>query len=169
MNRFDLAGSADGQNLARYCNASRIWLILTYVCLVGTPGGCGNLSTSSLTVPVTYVQGAQGVPDDYAGNSLYDVLPLQSNLDVNSNSCTPDCDNEMTDTLDLPREGGIDPTSHNHRVDIVKGDHTYKVKTAAISIPPENLSTTMSIGVDSSVSIDSAAAPFIVMEYLIKI
>ena len=169
MNRFDLAGSADGQNLARYCNASRIWLILTYVCLVGTPGGCGNLATSSLTVPVTYVQGAQGVPDDWAGNSLYDVLPLQSNLDVNNNSCTPDCDNEMTDTLDLPREGGIDPTSHNHRVDIVKGDHTYKVKTAAISIPPENLSTTMSIGVDSSVSIDSAAAPFIVMEYLIKI
>ena len=50
-----------------------------------------------------------------------------------------------------------------------EGDHTYKVKTDAISIDPENLSTTFDIGVDSSISIDSAVQPFIVMEYLIKI
>tara|TARA_B100001250_G_scaffold276775_1_gene239256 strand:+ start:2600 stop:3994 length:1395 start_codon:yes stop_codon:yes gene_type:complete len=167
MNRHELSGSADGQNVSRFCDVWRIWVILTYICAV--QGNCGNTKSATLTVPVTYSQGAQGVPDDYAGNSLYDVLPLQSNGDVNDNTCTPDVDNEISDTTDLPREGGVDPTSHNHRIDIVKGDHTYKVKTSAISIPPENLKTTMSIGVDSSVSIDSAAAPFIVMEYLIKI
>jgi hypothetical protein len=43
------------------------------------------------------------------------------------------------------------------------------VKTRAIIVPPENIITTMSIGVDASVSVDSAVAPFIVMEYLIKV
>jgi hypothetical protein len=50
-----------------------------------------------------------------------------------------------------------------------KGDHSYKVKTNAIEVPPENLVTRMDIGTDNSVSIDAATSPYIVMEYLIKI
>ena len=127
MNRHELSGSADGQNVSRFCDVWRIWVILTYICAV--QGNCGNTKSATLTVPVTYSQGAQGVPDDYAGNSLYDVLPLQSNGDVNDNTCTPDVDNEISDTTDLPREGGVDPTSHNHRIDIVKGDHNFESGT----------------------------------------
>ena len=82
---------------------------------------------------------------------------------------TPDVRNETTDTVDLAI-----PVSHYQLLIVIelgldKGDHTYKVKTDAISIDPENLSTTFDIGVDSSISIDSASQPFIVMEYLIKI
>ena len=55
------------------------------------------------------------------------------------------------------------------RVDIdATATHTYKVKTDAITVNPENLSTTMEIGTDSSPSIDGATSPFIIMEYLIK-
>ena len=161
INRGTLAGSADGSNIARYRNVVQ----LLFVCI---PGG-GAVSNDTITVQPTYIQGAQGVPEDFLGNSLYDVLPLQANDSVVTGRATTDLENTTTDTVELPREGGIDPTIHNHRIDLEKGDHNYQVKTNAIVIPPENLQTTMTIGADSSVSIDSACAPFIVMEYLIKI
>ena len=123
----------------------------------------------SNTVEVTYDQGYPGVPLDFDNNSLYDVVPMQSNQDVNDSTATVDVENVITDTTDLTIAAGSDPTLHNHRIDLDRGDHDYKIKTRAIVVPPENLSTTMSIGTDSSVSVDSACAPFIVMEYLIKI
>ena len=94
---------------------------------------------------------------------------MQSNQDVNDSTATVDVENVVTDTTDLTIAAGSDPTLHNHRIDLDRGDHDYKIKTRAIVVPPENLSTTMSIGTDSSVSVDSACAPFVVMEYLIKI
>ena len=109
------------------------------------------------------------MPTDFGSVSLHDVLPLQSNFQVNDNRVIPDVQNIETDTIDLDQSANGDPTLHNHRIDLVKGDHTYKVKTNAIVVNPENLDTTMSIGTDASRSIDSATAPFIVMEYLIKI
>ena len=136
--------------------------------MIGCFSGGGAAATGSMiTVQPTYIQGAQGVPIDFAGNSLYDVVPLQSNDAVTESRCTPDVDNVVTETDELAQTA--DPTIHNHRIDIEKGDHNYKVKTNAIVIPPENLQTTMTIGEDSSVSIDSACSPFIIMEYLIKI
>ena len=109
------------------------------------------------------------MPDDYLGNALLDVVPLQSNVDSVSETSIPDVENETTDTTDLTITAGTIPTLHSHRVRLNKGDHNYKVKTGAISIDPENLETTFDIGVDSSISIDSSVQPFIVMEYLIKI
>ena len=109
------------------------------------------------------------MPVDFNGTQLTDVLPLQSNESAVTQTSTPDVRNETTDTVDLAIPAGTLPTAHSHRVRLDKGDHTYKVKTDAISIDPENLSTTFDIGVDSSISIDSASQPFIVMEYLIKI
>ena len=100
---------------------------------------------------------------------MHDVVPLQSNQDHKSTSAIVDIVNETMDTVDLAISAGTDPTRHNHRIDLEKGDHNYKVKTNAINVPPENLTTRMDIGTDSSVSIDAATAPFIVMEYLIKI
>jgi len=122
-----------------------------------------------LTVPATYVAGAVGMPLDFNGSALADVVPLQSNEAAVSSTGVPDVENEATDTNDIAIAAGVIPTAHSHRVRLEKGDHTYKVKTAAISIDPENLETTFDIGVDKSISIDSATQPFIVMEYLIKI
>ena len=155
-------GSADGSNLARYEDTNFI--------LFGCTGGSGTTDRDgTVTVPATYVQGAEGVPEDFNNNSLYDVLPLQSNQNVQTSRCTPDIENVTTDTTELTIGAGEDPTRHSHRIDLEKTEHTYKVKTRAIIVPPENLITTMSIGVDASVSVDSAVAPFIIMEYLIKI
>ena len=157
------AGSPDGQNTAKYANKARAPLIFN--CIYN---GTGATSSHNFTVPITYASGLNGVPLDFNSVSLHDVVPLQSNFQVNTNRVIGDVQNVETDTIDLDQTTTGDPTLHNHRVDLVKGDHTYKVKTNAIVVSPENLETTMTIGADASRSIDSATAPFIVMEYLIK-
>ena len=162
VDRRTLAGSPDESETIKY--RTRQWLILGCTNSSGTAGFDVNL-----TVPATYVTGAVGMPLDESGSALSDVVPLQSNESAVSSTAVPDVENEATDTADISIPAGTLPTAHNHRVRLDKGDHTYKVKTDAISIDPENLSTTFDIGVDSSISIDSASQPFIVMEYLIKI
>ncbi len=157
----NIEGSPDGTFTAMYAN--KLARPIIGGCLYNGPGAS---ATHSFTVPVTYANGYPGVPLDFDDNSLHDVVPLQSNQEVRTNRVITDVFNIETDTADLVQE--TDPTFHTHRVDLVKGDHTYKVKTNAIVVSPENLETTMTIGADASVSIDSACAPFIVMEYLIK-
>ena len=97
------------------------------------------------------------------------VLPLQSNEGHESKRAAVALEHVSEETADLTQT--TDGTIHNHRIDIdqyASGDHTYKVKTNAIVVNPENIETTMTIGADASRSIDSATAPFIIMEYLIK-
>ena len=166
VDRSQLEGSADQSNLTRYMYTNEINLGITFICFIDEGSASQD---SSNDVPATYVQGASGVPNDFNNNSLYDVIPLQSNQNVQEARCTPDIENVVTDTVDLSISAGEDPTRHTHRIDLESNDHTYKVKTRAIIVPPENLQTTMDIGVDASVSVDAACAPFIVMEYLIKV
>ena len=160
------------ENVSAGVTGKYAWLCTTH---------SSSLGDLTLTVPTTYTTGANFVPLDWNGNSLADtgyiataanrtaVVPLQSNQDIKTEQATTDVEQETFETVDLARSAGVDPTSHNHRIDLDKGEHSYKVKTKAIAIAPDNLSTTMSIGADSSASIDSATAPFIVMEYLIKV
>ena len=162
VDRRTIEGSPDESNTIKY--RTRQWLLLGCTNSTGTAGFDVNL-----TVPATYITGAVGMPTDFNNNSLADVVPLQSNESAVSSTCVPDVENDVTDTTDISIPAGTLPTAHSHRVKLDKGDHTYKVKTDAISVDPENLSTTFDIGVDSSISIDSATQPFIVMEYLIKI
>jgi len=166
VDRSQLEGSADQSNLTRLTNTNEINLGLFPICIIQDQSATQD---SSNDVPATYVQGADGVPEDFNNNSLYDVLPLQSNQNVQDSQCTPDIENVTTDTVDLSIAAGEDPTLHSHRIDLETTEHTYKVKTRAIIVPPENLITTMDIGVDASVSVDAACAPFIIMEYLIKV
>jgi len=163
LDRRDLIASPDGSNTIKY--RTRQWRIIL-PCTNQT--GAAGFDTG-INVPVTYSAGAVGMPTDYLGSALVDVVPLQSNEDSVDQEGVPDIENDVTDTTDIPVQAGTIPTAHSHRVRLEKGDHTYKVKTNAISIDPENLETTFDIGVDSSISIDSACQPFIVMEYLIKI
>ena len=165
-------GSPDGVNTQRFGN--------TYAFVPPLPWGCSPIGLPSnsngaadghcIDQPATYVAGATGVPVDWKGVSLADVLPLQSNDQAESRRCSAAVEHITTDTADLTQ--ATDPTLHNHRIRIDKnanGSHNYKVRTRAVNVDPENLSTTMSIGSNSSPSIDSACAPFIVMEYLIKV
>ena len=152
-------GSPDGSNSARFANKTRVLGVCVF-------NGSGAAASHTFTVPVTYANGLSGVPLDVDGVSLYDVLPLQSNFQYATSRVVPDLQNEESDTADLVQ--ATNPTLHNHSIDLVKGDHTYKVKTNAIVVNPENIETTMNIGADASRSIDSATTPFTVMEFLIK-
>ncbi len=165
-------GSADGSNTAMYGN--------TFSFLPPIPIGCNPLlgmmisggagAPACVTQPATYIAGAQGVPVDWLGVSLADVLPLQSNDSAESRRCSASVEHMTTETAELTQT--TDPTIHNHRIRLdkdVTGVHTYKVRTRAINVDPENLTTSMNIGADASPSIDGACAPFIVMEYLIKV
>ncbi len=162
LNQTTIAGSPDGTSTTKFQSKTQSYL---FGCSVGQASGNAG---GNYTIPPTYIAGALGMPVDFNGSPLTDVVPLQSNESAVSQTSTPDVRNDTTDTADLPIPAGTLPTAHNHRVRLDKGDHTYKVKTDAMSIDPENLSTTFDIGVDSSISIDSASQPFIVMEYLIK-
>ena len=162
LDATELEGSPDGTETTRFKNVEGLFGACVRV-------GSGDDSSHTVNVPITYEQGYPGVPLDENGNSLHDVVPLQSNQEHKDGTAIVDIDQVATDTIDLSITPGDDPTNHNHRIDLDRGDHNYKVKTQAIVVPPENLVTTMQIGTDPSVSIDSACAPFIVMEYLIKI
>ena len=163
LNQTTIAGSPNGFDTTKFQSKTQSYL---FGCSIGQASGNAG---GNYTIPPTYIAGALGMPVDFNGSPLTDVVPLQSNESAVSQTSTPDVRNDTTDTADLPIPAGTLPTAHNHRVRLDKGDHTYKVKTDAMSIDPENLSTTFDIGVDSSISIDSASQPFIVMEYLIKI
>lgn len=164
LERGETEGSPDGSTIGRYANVGEE--PLTGICFWD---GTGEDIPSSLTVPITYAQGYPGVPIDFADVSLHDVVPMQSNQDHRNTLVFPAIDNDIYDTVDFTRDAGVDPTRHNHRIDLERGEHNYKVKTNAINVPPENLITRMDVGTDASVSIDAATQPFIVMEYLIKI
>ena len=158
VDRGTIAGSANSSDTTAY--QDKVFIFCN--------GGSGAIS-STMTIQPTYIAGAVGMPTDFSGSACADVVPLQSNESAISGVTITDLDNEIVDTADIPGTAGVLPTAHSHRVRLDKGDHTYKVKTDAISVDPENLSTTFDIGVDKSISIDSASQPFIVMEYLIKI
>jgi len=162
VDRGTIAGSPDESNTTQFISKQKVVLL---PCITTGSGGINSI----MTVPPTYITGAAGMPTDFTGSSLADVVPLQSNESSISAVTVPDVENAATDTADIAIPAGTLPTAHSHRVRLEKGDHTYRVKTDAITIDPENLSTTFDIGVDQSISIDSAVQPFIVMEYLIKI
>ncbi|MAD23692.1 MAG: hypothetical protein CMO44_05900 [Verrucomicrobiales bacterium] len=156
-------GSPNGNDTATYANFTELLGLCVY------RGGGDEADDFDNDIPITYESGYPGVPLDFDNVSLHDVVPLQSNQEHKSQFAITDVDNETLDTIDLAITAGEDPTRHNHRIYLEKGDHSYKVKTNAINVPPENLVTRMDIGTDSSVSIDAATSPYIVMEYLIKI
>ena len=128
-------------------------------------GGSGASYSKNGQVPATYVTGKQNMPFDWKGLPLSDVLPLNSN--ISSTDSYPQARNvfseteESTSTLD-------EPTLHNHKIQLVREDHTFSVVTDPILIEPDALNTTVQLQTSSLASIDAASAPFIVLEYLIK-
>tara|TARA_B100001250_G_scaffold29682_1_gene24418 strand:- start:2062 stop:3642 length:1581 start_codon:yes stop_codon:yes gene_type:complete len=164
-------GSPNNQDRAQWTNNWEICIPLTGLCsCLSSNTNVGSGTGQPIKQNATYVAGLTNpnVPVDFANNSLADVLPLQSNEAFNAATTGFTAVEHVTqDTAPLVQT--TDPTIHDHRIDIDNtADHTYKVKTEAISVNPENLSTTMDIGTNSSPSIDGASSPFIIMEYLIK-
>lgn len=114
-----------------------------------------------------YGSGASGVPNDWKSASMHDVLPLNSNLSIDSSRIYGSLFNNFTESDDLVRTS--DPTAHFHRVNLNKGTHTFTLVTNPLELSPDALKTTLNLSVDAAVSIDNQLSPFIVLEYLIKI
>lgn len=133
-------------------------------CTPGPTGGAGEPVSESASAPATYYEGAQSVPVDFKGISLADVLPLNSN--VTNEVSFPQAKNLIT-TVEEPTLTG-DPTAHNHKITVVKEDHTFQIVTDPLLLEPDALNTTVQLTPSGVASIDAATSPFIVLEYLIK-
>ena len=130
-----------------------------------TPLSDGVPYTVTGSVPATYQTGKSSVPVDWKGISLSDVLPLSSNF-KNTNT-SPQARNVMSETEEVDIDG--DPTIHNHKITLVRETPSFEIVTDPFLIEPDNLNTTLLLSPSTVASIDSATAPFIVLEYLIKI
>lgn len=119
-------------------------------------------------VPFNYVPGGAGVPNDWKNNSLFDVLPLNMNSASVTASCFAQVNNAITEVDELDQSTG-DPTLHNHKITLLKGDHNYEIKTNSFQLSPDNLKTQLTIKTDQSASLNSVTGPYIIIEYLIKI
>jgi len=175
---FDAAGST-GLNAFRYqcLLSSSISIDLGSVTFGNEPSfnsflvGCINTGSGSFgsgsPAPATYVNGGQGVPNDYNGSSLYDVVPLNSNTASKTSQAYPQVNNVFTEVEELSQPDG-DPTIHSHKITLTTNTHTYKIKTTPYLLAPDNLSTTLTLKLDQAASLDQVTGPYIIMEYLIK-
>ena len=133
----------------------------------GTQVGISPYGTITATVPATYTDGALGVPLDYNNASLYDVVPMNSNGGSRTQQVSPEVVNTVSDVLELSQPAG-NPTIHNHKISLVKGDHSYAIKTNAQLLSPDNLKTTLTLKTNQVASLDQVTGPYIILEYLIK-
>lgn len=133
------------------------------------PGLLGGLSWNPTGVATAqYTNGASGVPNDWTGASLGDVLPFNSNY--TSQTSFPQAHNIVSEVQELQYTEGIDdPTVHNHKILLERSDHTFSILTDTFLLEPDALNTTISLFPETEASLDSVTSPFIVLEYLIKI
>tara|TARA_B100001769_G_scaffold8188_1_gene5914 strand:+ start:3645 stop:5138 length:1494 start_codon:yes stop_codon:yes gene_type:complete len=138
--------------------------------------GCGIIGQSGQSygspqdIESAYRTGASGVPVDWQNLSWADSMPLQYNAShsLAGNTIYPSTYNEFNQT-DAMYTGGDDPTEHFHKLNIVKEDHTYELRTDSTELAADLLNTTLQLSTDESRSVDNVTAPFIILEYLIKI
>lgn len=119
---------------------------------------------NSGNAPATYVYPDSGMPIDWKGLPLDDVLPLNG-LFLDSD-VYPQARNVYSQVDEVDLDG--DPTIHDHKITVVREDHQFKIVTDSALIEPDNLNTTLQLSPSSVASYDVATAPFIVLEYLIK-
>lgn len=134
-------------------------------------GTCNQLNagefSASGSTPATYVTGATGVPTDYNGSSLSDVVPLNSNTGSKTQQAYPQVNNVFTEINENAQNDG-DPTIHTHKILLTQNTHTYKIKTDGFLLSPDNLKTSLTLQTDQVASLDQVTSPYIIMEYLIK-
>ena len=174
---FDAAGSTGLNAFRYYCLLSSNTTYNTGTITFGNEPsfnsyiiGCINVGSGSFgtgqSVPATYVNGGQGVPNDYNGASLYDVVPVNSNSGSKTSQAYPQVNNLLTEIDELVQDG--DPTIHSHKITLTQNTHTYKIKTTPYLLSPDNLKTTLTLKLDQAASLDQVTGPYIIMEYLIK-
>lgn len=131
------------------------------------PSGSGDANPYIGAVPATYTTGAQGVPNDWNGTSLSDVVPLNSNTSTKTAQSYPQVNNIFTE-IDENTVADGDPSIHSHKILLTQGTHSYKIRTKGFLLSPDNLKTVLTLQTDQIASLDQVTSPYIIMEYLIK-
>ncbi len=137
------------------------------------PIGCQVFAQNQPIGGITYsvgknfTAGASGVAVDWKNASLHDVLPINSNLEIDTSRLYPSLFNTVEESADFAYT--TDPSKHYHRVNLAKGTHSFALVTSPLELSPDALKTTLNLSVDNAYSIDTTLSPFIVLEYLIKI
>ena len=155
---YDLSQDYFGFEGTEYAN---YFSLFTGGCQYSGSGATWNTSGNS---PVTYQAGKQGVPYDWQGLPLSDVVPINSN--ITEQESYPQATNMFTEIEENEVDG--DPTQHNHKIVVDRQDHSFKYVTDTFLLSPEALNTTVALTPSTVASIDAASAPFIILEYLIK-
>ena len=156
---WDLSQSYFGHDGTRYAN---YFSAFTGGCQYSGAGAAWNTNGNA---PVTFAAGKRGVTYDWQGLPLSDVVPLNSN--ITSQESYPQARNIFTEIDENDTEG--DETAHAHDITLDRSQlHNFSYVTDSFLLSPESLNTTVNLSTSSVASIDSASAPFIIVEYLIK-
>ena len=135
--------------------------------------GC---ATSSYTVGPNYVEGADGVGSDnvplsgdngYSHNqSLRNVLPFDTSVD-GSTPAYPQISNTVVTTEAFDYEE--DPTQHTHNISYEISETNYTLNTSEFFVSTEGMEASVNIRTETDTKIDNLIAPFIMVDYLIKV
>lgn len=146
-----------------------------YVTVLGIRLNMGCAS-SSLTVFPNYIAGASGVGNDnipQSGDngyshttSLSNVLPFDGSLDA-GNPAFPQVSNivETTEAFDYEE----DPTLHTHTLNYTITPTAYTLNTNEFFVSTEGMSSTVNIQPETDTKLDGLIAPFIMVDFLIKV
>jgi hypothetical protein len=145
----------------------------TFIGLVTVQMTCAS---SSRTVGSNYVEGADGVGNDtvptsgdngYSHNtSLANVLPFDTSVD-GTTPAYPQISNTVitTDAFDYEE----DPTEHTHNISYEISETNYTLNTSEFFVSTEGMEASVNIRTETDTKIDNLIAPFIMVDYLIKI
>ena len=135
--------------------------------------GCAS---SSYTVGSNYVEGADGVGSDnvplsgdngYSHNqSLANVLPFDTSVD-GTQPAYPQISNTVETTEAFDYED--DPTQHTHNISYEISETNYTLNTSEFFVSTEGMEASVNIRTETDTKIDNLIAPFIMVDYLIKI
>jgi len=136
--------------------------------------GCAS---SSYNVGANYVEGADGVGNDniptsgdngYSHNtSLHNVLPFDTSVDNTGTIAYPQISNTVVTTDAFDYED--DPTEHTHNISYEISETNYTLNTSEFFVSTEGMEASVNIRTESDTKLDNLIAPFIMVDYLIKV
>ncbi len=135
-------------------------------------------ASSSLSISSNYIAGATGVGTDdipQTGTNGYshtadlsNVMPFDTAVDTGiANTVYPQISNVVVTTNALNYES--DPTDHTHTINYETGTTNYNLNTTEFFVSTDGMTSTINITPDQTKKMDNLIAPFIMVDYLIKV
>ena len=138
---------------------------------------CTQSPYTNYPIAPNYVSTSTEIPNDdipQTGDNGYshtastaNVLPLDRVVDNTAQTAYPQVSNIVETTTALDYEN--DPTEHAHTITYTTGQTNYFINTPEFFITTDGMSSTIQINPDNTRKMDNLIAPFIMVDYLIKI